>query len=218
MQSTRSSLQVIGVILLLVVLIAGWWIFTNPRPRETTNSTATTTAQTAAQYENATYGYAFSYPRDYDVREYTPEYVSVGHATADGFDPYVEVGVAQSQGEGMFTSFSQYVKSKAEALCAADGPTGSLRCSVARSDAYPSPTGLSGSVLYLTLTTKTTATTTSEQMGPLYVFNISANTASSTYGALIISPSLTHATDTDANALAKSLADTLSINKVETRP
>jgi hypothetical protein len=172
-----------------------------------------------ATYTNKMYGYSFKYGNKYNLNEYTPEYVSIGQKTADGFDSLLDVEVAQSNAE-TGESFDDFTHQHAENLCAADGPRESIRCTgVSSSEPYSASTGTAGERFYLTQVTMQLPSnaTSSEIRGPFYSFNISANMPSKKYTAVLIHPAIAQPQSEVKKDLINSIADTIQINKVETR-
>ena len=211
------------LIIFALVLLAGgalvWWQVAGKSAETALQSEKTEdTGVPMSSYRNDTYGYSFSYPSTYDLREYTPEYVSLGHMTANGFDALVAVGIAQSGALEEYGNFEEYLFETGQALCAADGSAGHVECDrIERTDAFPSAAGLSGTAVYLHLVDTRSGTTSSMIFGPLYAFNIAANTPGSKFSVLIIYPPVVHAKEQISAALAKGIADSLMIEKLAAR-
>jgi hypothetical protein len=101
-----------------------------------------------ARYVNTTYGFSIEYPDTMDIREYTPERISIGFAAGDGFDPHLEITVDTDSA----ASFNELVDRKARDSCAADGPGISINCTtIQRRGTLRAKSREKGDVLYLTL-------------------------------------------------------------------
>jgi len=163
-------------------------------------------------YASDAYGYSFEYPAGDSIEEYTPQYVTIMGQTQM---EVAEADVLIANTSSSYASFNDFVHSQAMLDCEADGPSGSVRCpDVASSEPYTSATGLSGDVLYLDEVTKENGATSTAQVGPLFVFNISANVQGSPYAALLIRPPL-NATSSASNDTIDGIMRSLSIRKVE---
>lgn len=101
-----------------------------------------------ARYVNSTYDFSIEYPDTMDVREYTPERISIGYAAGDGFDPHLEITIDTDSA----ASFDELVDRKARDSCAADGTTISISCTtIQRRGTLRAKSREKGDVLYLTL-------------------------------------------------------------------
>ncbi len=140
--------------------------------------------------------FSFTYPRVYDAQEYAPGVVSVGHKKGDGLDPLIDVVRYQSDPDvATPTTFDNFMKLQAAALCGADGPVESITCTQIGVTAVGTTTDNSIQQLNLTLVRKNlkTGTTTSSTYGPMYVFNTTTPPDPQNplrYSAIFIYPSL----------------------------
>lgn len=169
---------VIVVIVGVILLIMGYQAF-KPLPDNT---------------DLKTRFFSFSYPRIYDVEEYAPGVVTLGHDKGDAFEPLVEINRYQSDPESALpASFDAFMKRQAAALCGADSSIESVICTEVGVTAYTSPKGAVGQKLGLTLVRKNlkSGTTTSSTYGPMYVFNTTdTSTTTTRYSGIFIYPSL----------------------------
>ncbi len=130
--------------------------------------------------------FAFTYPREFDIKEYSPGEVSVGHTNGQALMPLVLVNRYQSDPDvAAPESFDAFMKRQASALCGNDDSVESVTCTEVAVTPYESPLGSTGQKLDLTLVRKnlTSGTTTSETYGPIYVFNTTATSTASTSAA-----------------------------------
>lgn len=180
---TRKKL-VIGALVLLAVIAAGWYLYDNYGRPVPDNSVYSGRA------------FSFNYPRTYELKEYTSGAVSVGEEGTETYNPQVEVVRYMSDPDtALPPSYDAFIKRQAQNLCAADGPTESISCSNAQTEPFVTASGVAGQKLSLTLTRKNlqTGTTTSSTYAPLYVFNkTDAPTAEDPlrYQAIFVYPAL----------------------------
>ncbi|CAN5689982.1 hypothetical protein BH11PAT2_BH11PAT2_04370 [soil metagenome] len=211
MNLSKTQKRQIGAVLLIFILIS---IFASKR-------------HWGPVPDNTTYhdvGFSFTYPRIYHLDEYAIDVASIGKPFGDTFTPLVEVVRYQSDPDSKLPpTYSDFIKNQALNLCGADGSTESITCTKADAKPYTSAKGLSGQELTLTLVRKNlkTATTTSTNYGPIYVFNTTPQPATGDpfrFQALFAYPSLAAFVGaTSSPELLQKVVDTLVIpGKVST--
>ncbi len=171
--------------------------------------------------DNTTYhdvDFSFTYPRIFHLDEYAIDVATLGKPFGDTFTPLVEVVRYESDPDVTLpATYSDFIQKQAENLCGADGPRESITCTSAVAKPYTSPKGLVGKELTLTLVRKNlkTATTTSIDYGPFYVFNMTPQPTRETlarYSALFVYPSLAAFIDANSSpALLQQVVDSLVI-------
>lgn len=196
-----------AMLVLLIGAFSIWWW-------QSTTAPASDTA-VAPTYTNGTYGYTLSYPADVSVHEYLPEAVSIGYPKEGGFDPRVDVSVERGESYAGATSSDAYAIERAYTKCAADGPGASFDCgSVLRSRPFTSAAGARGTELYLNLvhtTFGTSTASTTQEFGPVYVFEIGASAPGVPFAMLLIYRPLPAFLDAPDTALVSGIADSLSL-------
>ena len=223
------KIVLIGLVVVIASVGATMVIFRHPAalpvaPVATTTAATPVVAATSTTYTNATYGYAVTYPIDLQRQEYPNGSIALGRAGTSSFTVLANVRVAASGASSTYSDFESFVIADNRNQCAADGPTGSIRCTkVLDINPYTNAQGLSGLSFSLdrvhdvfATSSHKIATTTHDVFGPFYVFNIGANNASSaaTYTALVVQPSPSLAADQLDAALVTHVADSAVINKV----
>lgn len=205
--------KLITIIAALLVVAGGAWLYFSYAPAQ-----PGTEEPGVSYYTSEGYGYTVAYPSTLQVKEYQPEYVTIGHISGTGDEEFVD-GVAEIRTEVIEgspeQSFSEAIAERLEMLCAADGPNESFSCTgVERSNPFATASGISGTELYLVgeLKNLKTGSTTAISKGPYYVF-VLATGATATRALVIHAPLNQPAAEADAGvieAVAKSL--TLSAN------
>jgi hypothetical protein len=123
------------------------------------------------EYENTAYGFSFTYPPQYQLNEYTDRYIELQEPETGQAIAAVEVELSDSALPA--ANYEDFVHASAENTCAADGPTGSIRCTgVTRSEEFTNAQGTKGEVFYLQHEAVINAATTTREAGPYYAFNI----------------------------------------------
>jgi hypothetical protein len=203
------------VFILILVIVAGAAAYVMQH-RVHRSPGAADQAAISQVYESSTYGYSFAYPADLALVEYQPFAVAVGDAIPDGLTAYAEADVSESGEEGGYASFEEYEFERGRNFCAADGPNESISCDkIVSREPFTTDTGISGDKLTFRLIHKDLkeGTQTESTFGPVYAFNIQANTPDSKYSALFIYPPL--ATYENARPeLVTAIASSLQISKV----
>lgn len=167
------------------------------------------TAGNLALYQNDTYGYSFYYPTDYTVRVASEEDIIIGMATTSGFVEYAETRIATTAPDT--ASYDTFVSSAALALCSVKA---GYACSkVAERSGFTSETNLSGTKLYLDMTTPDG---TNQRFGPIYAFNIGGNVTNAKYATVFVYRPL-GATGAVETLPAEDIAGKFTITKVEKR-
>lgn len=203
----------LGILILIVALALGAAVilaFVIPH-----KATAPAAGAGMATYHSATYGYAFSYPAQYSVQEYSPENVAVGTPNdGGGIDAVANADLVTATAEDGYGSFDDFIQSVAMNDCAADGPDESIRCTgVDHSVAYRSPSGVPGEEFFLTQVTTGGAGTSTAIRGPFYAFDITPNSTAFQFSALLVH--VPAAGDDSATApIVSGIADSLKINAV----
>jgi membrane-bound inhibitor of C-type lysozyme len=169
-------------------------------------------------YTSGKYGFSFDIAGGYTYKEYTDEIISIGTPVGeDGFDAVAEVHVVKSGGEGGYKSFDDFVFESSRNVCAADGPSATIYCDKVQSkEPYTSPNGLEGIAFYLNrvhedLSTKEKA---ESAFGPLFSFNITANTPDSKFSALVVRPPANLTAEEINSEMVRKIADSVRIDKV----
>src|SRR5690606_11580249 len=116
----RTFTLIIGSIF-FIGLIGFAWFFT---PNE---AAAPEPANEPTAYENATQGYALSYPSDLAILEYAPDMATIGRPLGGGIDGVVDVRTVTIEGLPGETPAMAAARELAN-LCAADGPGSSFSC------------------------------------------------------------------------------------------
>ena len=164
-------------------------------------------------YENETYGYSFSYPRDYTVKEYTGEYVSVGIEEGESFTSVADISLHESVEEGVYANFDAFLLERGRTLCAADGPDQSISCTeVTKSTPFTSSAGVGGYEVYFTLeeSTYSTGEVKTSTFGPVYAFDASAKTPDAEFSALLIHQPLPAFLEGEGHTAVTQIADSFS--------
>ncbi|MDB5189743.1 MAG: hypothetical protein JWN49_69 [Parcubacteria group bacterium] len=205
MNLSQTQKRQIGAILIIFILIAIYgsrrdWM---PIPDNTT-------------YHDV--DFSFTYPRVFHVDEYGVDVASVGKPFGDTYTPLVEVVRYENDpDEKLPATYLDFIKKQALNLCGTDGSVESITCTAADVKPYVSKKGLQGQELSLTLVRKNlkTATTTSSQYGPFYVFNITPQPAKGEtfrFRSLFIYPSIdAFVAGTSSPELLQNVVDTFLI-------
>jgi hypothetical protein len=207
----------IGIIIILVA-IAGVYAFWGKDMR-TTDERGNQDQPQTLEYRNDTYGYAFTFPNSVSIQEYTQQTVSVGTPTNGGFDAAADVSVVESGNEGGYENFEAFVFERGRTLCAADGPNESIDCTgIAERNEITTSTGLAAAELYFTLvrTNLQTGDSTESRFGPVYAFNIAPNVPNADFAALLVYQPLASALEQPDAALVRNIAESITIDRVET--
>lgn len=208
---------VIGGIGILAAGALAYTLMNGESGRQTPDSgTPATEVRSTETYYNETFGYQFEYPKEYDLYEYTPSIVAVGTKEGEGMVGAVEIQVFESDADAA-ESYDEYIVTRMQNLCAADGPTASIGCTeVERATPVTTSTGLSGTQYYLreVTTNLSTGENTEKSKGPFYAFNITANSAA-THAALVIYPPVVLSAEEISKPLLEGIIDTLSVARVE---
>ncbi len=171
-------------------------------------------------YTNETYGFSFEVPVGFEYNQYTDSISSVGHKTEAGFDSEADIGVIQSGGEGGYQSYDAFLFESTKNMCAADGPRETIFCNkIIEQQPFEVESGLSGTVFYQNRVTKNLETGEEEidAFGPIFAFNIQANTPESKFSALIVrAPSNLPSGEVDSD-LIRQIAQSIQIEKIEQR-
>lgn len=165
------------------------------------------------QYVSATYGFSFTYPPQYRLNEYTSRYIELQDPATGAALASVEIELA----DPIITppTYEEFAHMSAANTCAADGPTGSIRCTdVSRSEAFAASEGTVGEVFYLNYVAVIDGTTTTRESGPYYMFDISAHAPEAPYAAVLVR--IAHAAEESPSydegaALAHQIAASLRI-------
>jgi hypothetical protein len=205
-----SALIVVVVILALV----GFYVADKNKTIDTAQDNKTLV------YANSVYGFSFEIPEGYEYNKYTEEIISVGHKTEGGFDSSAEVQVSMSGGEGGYQSFDAFLFDSTKNMCAADGPRETIYCDrIIQEQPFETSLGLSGTVFYQNRVTKNLETGEEETdaFGPIFAFNIQANTPGSKFSALIVrAPSNLRPADVNSE-LIRQIAESIKIDKIGQR-
>lgn len=138
-------------------------------------------------YENATFGFAFSYPAEDSLSELTSRDIEIvdratGNSLALASIQFAEEGEKAS-------SVRAFAHAQAALTCVSRSATTSARCpDVARSEDFTTSSGVVGEVFYLTYEQQTRDATTTREAGPFYAFDISHAGAEGPLGIVLISP------------------------------
>ncbi len=152
----------IWILVILAGFIAALWWFTKD---------GTTMPPQMAQYQNAAAGYELSYPSDLQIKEYTPQIVTIGHIDGEMVQSVADVRTMTIAGESG-VSFDDAVVRELTNLCAADGPDQSFSCTGVESSApFTTDEGVAGTEIYLhsELKTVSSGAIVSGTMGPFIV-------------------------------------------------
>lgn len=220
----------IGIVVAVACVGGGWVIYHHPyhRPQSpiatTTNPAPLHVAATSTTYLNPTYGYAVTYPITLQRQEYPDGSIALGQASTTHFIVLNNVRVAMSGASSSYPDFESFAIANSRNQCAADGPMSSIRCTkVLDLNPYTTKTGLTGVTFSLDRVhdvfasgTAKIATSTHSAFGPFYVFNIGANTGttSARYTALVVQPSPSLGPQQLDATLTKTVADSLTLTKV----
>ena len=165
-------------------------------------------------YMNNANSYWFAYPNTYDLNEVSPDNVMVGTRTKEGFEPKVEVTVIESEEGRQYSSFETFAIDQARQFCPTDSPDLVLSCTgVESQEAFSAETGLTGTMFYLTLQTRSVATgeVVTTRKGPFYAFDASAVNVGPQFTLLLVRPPTAVAQeDVDAEAI-RTIANTTFI-------
>jgi hypothetical protein len=224
----KASLAIVSASLLLAA-IAAFVVFVPQRGSRATapedlplpSPEKSATPSGGLVYRNETYGYTFSYPDGYVVRDFSPEMVSIGNELGGVFISAVDVIVAQQTPEeaAQTTTFDTFVHTRAQSMCASSGPSGNTTCTGI--DLVQSKTtagNIRGQVFYLRARDDLIATgdTVEYGKGPVYAFDLSGNVPTNA-GALMVMNPVTRNADTVNTELLNAVVESLSIVTIETK-
>lgn len=210
------------VLVVLILFLVGVVIFLITRPSTPAPSleippeeteVSEEPAVTLATYRSERYGFSFQYPEEYDLMEYTPTRIAVGHKTELGFDSVADIALMEGEADAV-QSFEEFVLDQARLSCDADGPTASISCTEVKSlSAFGTSAGVTGQKFYLNERTHTFADDRFEDRdkGPYYTFNTSQNTPGAMSFLMIHNP-VTIPTEKAAEMLLRNIALSLAIS------
>ncbi len=209
-----------------LLLLAGVFYLYTGSPTETNTlpdgSSVTDPAEGPLEYESDIYAFSFQYPNQIDIREYTPEIISVGDAKGeDAFEADVEVQVVERLEGGEYDGYEEFLAASIRNLCAADGPGATIYCTE-RTDIQPyeNSSGITGERFFITRVHEdlNSGEKESEDFGPIYAFMISPDSASSTWTTLLVRPPSNADADDIETGLIEDIADTVQVDRADLRP
>ncbi len=181
----------------------------------TNTNNADNTEQT---YTSDTYGFSFDIAAGYTYKEYTDEIIAIGNPVGqDGFDAVAEVNVVKSGGEGGYHSFNDFLFETSRNICAADGPGATIYCDkIMQRESYTTESGLESTRFYLNRVHENldTGEKAESAFGPLFAFNIAANTPESKFSALVVRPPANLTSGEIDAELVQNIADSVHVDKV----
>lgn len=138
-------------------------------------------------YENATFGFAFSYPATDSLSELTSRDIEIVDRTTG--DSLALASILFADDEDVSSSVGEFAHTQASLTCVSRSATTSARCpKVSRSEGFTASSGVVGEVFYLTYEQRTQGATTTREAGPFYAFDISHSGAEGPLGIVLISP------------------------------
>lgn len=140
-------------------------------------------------YESDIYRFSFEAPARYDIKTYTDQSIAIGERTGDGGFKSVSEVIIIEAGDDPYLSFMAYIESQLTNMCAADGPEQSRSCTaVVSSEPFTAEGGLPGTKYVLMEETRTLAddSVTEREVGPFYVFDLSAENPDKDLVALVV--------------------------------
>lgn len=206
----------VGVVVLVLAVLALAYVFISKKEEKVPNENSNAEPKTSL-YESKDHGFSFEYPERLDLKEYQPDFISLGKESGESFQSEVDVQVVKSH-EGSPAEFDEFVYGEARNSCAADGVNESIECTdVEQEQPFETASGLTGKVFYLKEVHKNLESGEEKigGKGPFFVFNISANDPESNFSALVIRTPM--AIDKADSSLIRSVAESVKVNKVETR-
>lgn len=193
LSSTNSSIPVTTALLLLCAACAS-------APPQTEN---------LLHYSSLTYGFTFTYPDSFDLKEYIPEFVAIGRAEGERFTAAAEVVIE----EGESGTFEDFVAWRAQVSCAADGPGTSLHCgAITAGEPFSTHDGEEGVAFHLEH--RTTRPGTGELLerstrGPYFALRLPQESTGPTYRAILIRAPATLTPQQTDKELIRGVAESL---------
>ncbi|MBU1292921.1 hypothetical protein KJ819_02520 [Patescibacteria group bacterium] len=196
-----------GVLVLILLVLGGWYLASNSKPVSTDTSTFRSKA------------FWFDYPRTYDVREFETGAVLVGSAEKREFTPLVQVMEYKSDpDEALPVSYEAFVRQQALALCGSDDSKTNVECADVVVEPFTSLNAFEG--LKLTMSLVSTDLETEEvavsSFGPIYAFDITKpGTAEDPlrYSTIFVNPTLAATlAKKDVTELLNNIVDRLVVN------
>ncbi len=193
----------------------GWITWAAPLALAAGCAVAETLEPDGTRHASSAYGFAVTIPAPYEVKEHSPEALSVGRPTGGGgFDPVAELRLMVA-GEGAdYPSFETFALAALRNACAADGPGESIWCGAAEQrQPFATAAGAEGEVLYLKRVHERfeEGRTEVDGFGPVFLFDLSAEVPGDGWAALAVQPPATFPAAEVDSVLLRQLADSLAM-------
>ena len=183
-----SKISKFFLILCVIGVIAYAWFTLNKNSGSTTKSklseptSSSVSVKRTKTYMSSTYGFSFSYPDSLDIKEFSPERISIGTKGIAVFKNLVDISIIKGGPDNKAQSFEEFVLDESRLACSSITIASSLYCTriddVFSIKPFTSSAGGSGQVFYLKAEGKKVSTgiSVSERRGPFYTFNTSSFT------------------------------------------
>jgi hypothetical protein len=170
-------------------------------------------------YDNPVYGFSFTYPAAYDLKEYAPALLTIGTMSGETMLDKADIEVLRFETPDPSVAYDAFVLDRLRASCAADGPEGSYSCTdIVSKDTTKTHSGATVDEYYLRSEEMTFATgeTITDERGPFEAFNIGANVPGSTgFTVLVVRPSSNVPVGEIDEALVRHIRDSMIMRIVE---